>query len=68
MPLIIWPVPSLLTVTGSGQRATPLPTSVQVNITVTLLLLHPAAFGGGFTPTSTSGGVLSMFSVTEAVD
>src|SRR6266850_7223981 len=68
MPLIICPAPSVLTVTGSGQRAMPLVASVHVNVTVTFPLLHPAAFAAGLTATSTTGGVLSMLSVTEAVD
>src|SRR3989442_339055 len=46
----------------------PLAASVQVNVTVTFPLLHPAAFAAGLTATSTTGGVLSMLSVTDAVD
>src|SRR5207249_171162 len=67
-PLITCPPPSVVTVTGAGQRATPLAASVHVKVTVAFPLFHPAPFAAGLTATSTTGGVLSMLSVTEAVD
>src|SRR5436190_2584473 len=67
-PLITCPAPSVVTVTGAGQRATPLVASVHVKVTVAFPLFHPAPFAAGLTATSTPGGVLSMLSVTEAVD
>jgi len=41
--------PSVVTVTGAGQFATPEMASLQVKLTVTLELFHPAAFGAGET-------------------
>src|SRR5437867_1028778 len=67
-PLITCPAPSVVTVTGAGQRATPLVASVHVKVTVAFPLFHPAPFAAGLTATSTTGGVLSILSVTEAVD
>src|SRR2546429_1602773 len=67
-PLITCPAPSAVTVTGAGQRATPLVASVHVKVTVAFPLFHPAPFGAGLTATSTTGEVLSMLSVTDAVD
>src|SRR5437867_4491003 len=68
VPLIICPAPSAVTATGAGQRATPLVASVHVKVTVAFPLFHPAPFAAGLTATSTTGGVLSILSVTEAVD
>ena len=59
VPEIIWPAPSAVTETGLGQVATPLVASEQVNVTVTLVLFHPAALGNGFTKAVIVGGVLS---------
>ena len=39
------------------------PPAVQVKLTVTFVLLHPAAFGWGVTIGVICGGVLEMFSV-----
>src|SRR2546428_641858 len=65
--LITCPAPSVVTVTGAGQRATPLVASAHVKVTVAFPLFHPAPFAAGVTATSTTGGVLSMLSVTDAV-
>ena len=56
----------MVTVTGSGQRATLLPPSVHVKLTRTSVLFHPAAFGGGLTTALIPGRLLSMLSVTDA--
>src|SRR6266404_3953174 len=67
VPLTTCPAPSVLTVTGSGQRAIPLTTSVHVKLTRTSVLFQPAAFGGGLTTALTAGRLLSMLSVTDTL-
>jgi hypothetical protein len=57
----------VLTITGAGQIATPESESLQVNVTVTLALFQPFAFGGCDELADTVGGVLSMFSVMLVV-
>src|SRR5207248_958736 len=42
-----WLAPSVVTVTGLGQLATPLVLSKQLKLIVTLLLFQCSAFGGG---------------------
>src|SRR3989442_12781307 len=68
VPLTTWPAPSLLTVTGSGQRAMPLPPSAHAKLTRTSVLFQPAVFGNGLTTALIVGRLLSMLSVTEAVE
>src|SRR3989442_21364 len=67
VPLTTCPAPSVLTVTGSEQRAIPLPPSVQVKLTRTSVLFQPAAFGCGLTTALTPGRLLSMLSVTDTL-
>src|ERR1043166_1051300 len=45
---------------------TPESPSVQVKLTVTLELFHPAALGDGVRDAASTGGVASSFTVTEA--
>src|SRR5205823_4797678 len=47
VPVTFSPSPSAVSVTAGEQAATPLPTSLQVKLTVTSLLFHPAALGAG---------------------
>src|SRR5947208_2833618 len=67
-PLITCPAPSVVTVTGAGQRATPLVASVHVKVTRTSVLFQPAAFAGGLKTALAAGLVLSMLSATETLD
>src|ERR1700722_1025575 len=60
-----WFAPSVATATGGGQVLTPDPLSKQVNVTVTLVLFHPAAFGRGKTETAIVGTVVSVVNVCE---
>ena len=76
VPVTIWPAASVLTVTlsvGTGpdpvstvMLARPEPPSVAVNVTVTFVLFHPAAFGWWSSVAVITGG-LSMFTVTDVV-
>src|SRR2546426_3227588 len=59
VPLTTCPAPSVLTVTGAGQRAIPLVASVQMNLTVTSALCQPAALAGGLTDAVMTGPLLS---------
>src|SRR5436309_12800782 len=59
VPLTTRAAPSVATVTGREQEATPLVLSEQVNVTVTLALFQPAAFAGGAALAMIVGGVLS---------
>src|SRR5213075_3010207 len=59
------PAPSVLSVTGDAQLAIPDKPSAPVNVTVTLVLFQPAAFGLGAAVALAVGGVLSIFTVTE---
>src|SRR5262249_46850536 len=49
VPEITWFAPSFVRVCGAGQLATPEVWSLQLNVTVTLLLFQPAALGAGDT-------------------
>src|SRR5579864_833310 len=57
--------PSVVTWTGAVQLAMPDSASVQVNVTVTAVLFHPAAFGGGSTWPMIVGGLRSMLTVGD---
>jgi hypothetical protein len=57
----------VLSVTGAVQLAMPERLSVPVNVTVTLVLFQPAAFGAGEALAAAVGGVLSSLTVTDAV-
>ena len=52
--------PSVETVTGELQLATPLVAPEHEKVTVTLVLFQPAAFGGGLTEAVIFGGVSSV--------
>src|SRR5262249_33823653 len=58
-PVTTWLAPSVLTATGAGQLAIPEVASVQVNVTVTLVLFQPPGFTSGFTAAVMVGGSLS---------
>ena len=47
VPVTGWPLPSLVTVCGPVQLASPDSASAQENVTVTLPLFQPLTFGGG---------------------
>ena len=64
VPVICCPAPSVVTVTGGLQLATPEPLSVQLKVTVTLLEFHPLAFGAGLMDAVITGGVTSIFTVS----
>jgi hypothetical protein len=61
--------PCVVTTVGEGQVTIGAPPAVQVKLTVTGLLFHPAEFGEGATSGVMVGGVFEMFSVicAEAV-
>jgi hypothetical protein len=61
-------VPSVDTVTGDGQLATPESESPHAKVTATLELFHPLAFGTGDGVAVIVGGVLSMFTLTLVLD
>lgn len=68
VPLTTWPAPSVLTVTGGVHDAMPEVLSAQVNVTVTLVLFHPAPLGPGLADAVMVGKSLStpvMVTVTE---
>ena len=65
VPVITWFIPSVVTVTGSEQVATPLMESEQAKVTVGSALWKLAAFGAGETDAEIIGSVLSTLSVTE---
>jgi hypothetical protein len=67
-PEITWFAPYALTRTGAGQAVTPEVASLQVNVTVTLELFHPAALAPGLAAAEIDGALLSMFRVMLAVD
>ena len=56
VPVTLWLAPCVVTVTGGEQVFTPDTESLQVKVTVTLVLFHPAAFGGGFCVAVMVGG------------
>ena len=60
VPLMACCAPSLLTVRGPGQLATPQAASVQVKLTVTAVLCQPAAFGPGDVVAEIVGASLSV--------
>src|SRR6266849_2372124 len=66
-PVTTWLAPSTVTLTGSGQEATPELSSAHIKVTTTLPLFQPTAFGAGVMPPLIVGGVRSMFVVTVAV-
>jgi hypothetical protein len=59
VPLIVWLETSPVIVCGDGQFAIPDVASVQVNVTVTSDLFHPALLGAGDTFAEIKGGLLS---------
>jgi len=67
VPGICWLEPSVDTVTGDGQLATPDSASLHAKVTVTLELFQPLAFGGGEGVAVIVGGVLSMLNLTLAL-
>lgn len=67
VPLTSWFAPSVVTVIGAGQLATPEVLSTQVKLTVTSLWFQPARLGWGVIVGDNVGGVLSMLSVTEVL-
>jgi hypothetical protein len=67
VPETDWLTPSVVTVCGGGQVATPEDESVQLNVTVGLLLFQPAAFGTGDTTAVIAGDVWSTLTVTEVL-
>jgi hypothetical protein len=62
VPTTTWFAPCELTVTGPGQTEIPDKASEQINDTVTGVLFHPFAFGGGDVLAAMRGTVLSRFS------
>lgn len=56
VPCTAWLAPCEVTVTGPGQLWIPTLASLQVNVTVTLELFQPAAFGAGATVAVITGG------------
>jgi len=60
--------PSVETVIGDGQLATPESESLHAKVTVTLELFQPLAFGAGDGVAVIVGGVLSMFTLTLVLD
>src|SRR3954467_13125248 len=60
VPITGWLAPSVGTVTGAGQMAIPDSSSVHVNVTVTGVRFHPAAFGAGDTAPDIVGLIVSM--------
>src|SRR5579862_404683 len=67
MPVTSWFGPALVTETGTGHTATPLRASEQEKVTVTGPEFQPPASGGGVIVLARAGGVLSMFTTTEAL-
>ncbi len=66
VPETVWPSPSVVTVTGSGQVAMPLPVSLQRKVTVTSVLFQPAALGAGEAVAWMAGGWLSPLPGTSS--
>jgi hypothetical protein len=64
VPVICCPAPSVVTLTGGLQLATPDPLSLQVKVTVTLLEFQLLALGGGLRVAVIIGGVTSIFTVS----
>src|SRR2546423_1760994 len=59
VPATMWFAPSVLTVTGEGQLATPLVLSKHVKLTTTFALYHPVALAGRSAEALIVGGTLS---------
>jgi hypothetical protein len=59
-----WLTPCAVTVTGEGHTATPDSESLQLKLTVTLLLFQPEELGAGLATALIIGGVKSRFTVT----
>jgi len=60
-----WFAPCVATAIGGGHVLTPDPESAQVNVTVTLVLFQPAAFGAGNTEAAIVGAIVSVVNVSE---
>ena len=60
LPVTTCPAPSVVTITGLVTLPTPDRASAAVKLTVTLVLFHPLAFGGGLAVLVNVGGVKSM--------
>src|SRR5213078_4370632 len=56
VPVTCWLAPSAVSVTGSGQLWTPDSASLQVKVTVTAVLFHPARLGAGLAVAVIVGG------------
>ena len=67
VPETDWLTPSLVTVCGGEQVATPEAESAQVNVTVGFVLFQPAPFGAGETAAVIVGGDWSKLTVTEVL-
>src|SRR6266700_1538396 len=65
-PVTTWLAPSVVTLTGSGQEATPEASSVHIKDTVTLPLFQPAALGAGIMLPLMVGAARSMFTFAVA--
>src|SRR5258708_5963817 len=65
VPLAEKPVPSVLRITGAVQLAMPESASEPANVTVTLVLFQPAAFGAGEILGTIEGGLVSILTVTD---
>ena len=59
VPTTLWPVVSVVTITGAVQEVRGLLPGAQVKATVGLALCHPAAFGAGVTAAVIVGGTAS---------
>src|SRR5512140_497737 len=66
VPVTLWPCPSVVTVVGGAQVATPDVSSVQAKLTTTSLVLHPPRPAAGVRVPLMLGAVASRFTETEA--
>ncbi|PYQ14047.1 MAG: hypothetical protein DMF80_13405 [Acidobacteria bacterium] len=66
-PVMTWFAPSVVTATGDEHDAAPLSASKHLKVTVTFELFQPPASGGGSMTPVMVGGVLSRFTMTDAV-
>ena len=64
VPVTVWALPSVVTVCGPVQLATPDSASEQVNVTVTFALFQPSALAAGLWVWPIVGEVLSMPKLT----
>ena len=67
VPLKLWLIPAVVTVTGEGQFATPDKASEQVNVIVTGSVVFTPFDGVGETEYEITGEVVSMLTVVVAV-